>query len=81
MAKTTVRKEAFSPKEVSTILGVDYDTVTRWLRTGQMPSFKIGNTRRVHRHVLNELMGLSGGPTRERHPEPAEPIEADEDWG
>lgn len=78
-----VEKEAYSPKEVAALLGVDYETVARWLRSGQIPSFKIENTRRVHRRALDEVMGLTGGTTRERYPEPEPPVKPDElaDWG
>ncbi|MDP9363920.1 MAG: helix-turn-helix domain-containing protein [Chloroflexota bacterium] len=79
--RAPVEQEAHSPKEVATILGVHYETVIRWVTSGQLPSFRIGNVRRVRRDVLDELMGKAGGRARERYPEPAEPVGPVEEWG
>lgn len=79
VATAGVEKQFYSPHEVATIFDVSDETVARWLRSGQIRSVKIENTRRVHRSVIEELTNPGGYRARATEPNP--PVEADEIWG
>ena len=70
-----IEQEAFSAAEVAAKLGVSDMTVRRWIRSGQLPSFKVGSARRVPRTALDELMR----PTGRAKPRADAPVEDESD--
>jgi excisionase family DNA binding protein len=50
-------QRAFSPKEVSTMLGVSHDTILSLLREGELGSQKIGGSRRIFLSDLEAYLG------------------------
>jgi excisionase family DNA binding protein len=48
-----------TPKEVAEKLGVCLRSVHRWISTGQLPSKKLGECRRVPSNALDDLSALA----------------------
>jgi len=48
-----------TPNQVSEILGVCPRSVHRWISTGQLPSKKLGECRRVPSNALDDLSALA----------------------
>jgi len=70
VSRAAIEQEAFSPREVAIKLGVHHDTVLRWIRSGQLPSFKLGGARFIRRDTLDEVMAPAPGRAKERYPAP-----------
>jgi len=47
---------AYSPREVTHILGLSIDSVRRHMRTGKLPSVQLGRRRLIPRDVLRALL-------------------------
>jgi excisionase family DNA binding protein len=57
-----VMPEMLTVSQVSDFLGVSRNTIYSWCTSGQLPSLKKGNTRRIRKAVLIEWMQqLEGG--------------------
>lgn len=67
-------QQALSPAQAAAILGCSEQTIRRWVSAGQIPSFKIGQARRVRRDVIEAIMD----PTCRVQPRPGDWHSADE---
>jgi excisionase family DNA binding protein len=47
---------AYSPHEVTHLLGLSIDSVRRHMRTGRLPSIQLGRRRLIPRDVLRALL-------------------------
>ena len=47
---------AYSPHEVTHLLGLSIDSVRRHMRTGKLPSIQLGRRRLIPRDVLRALL-------------------------
>lgn len=48
-------KDYYTPKEVSSLLGVHYQTVMNWVRSGKLRAVKIGQLWKISKEALIEL--------------------------
>ena len=46
--------EMLTVKQVASYLNVSRNTVYNWTNSGELPSFKTGNTRRIRKEILLE---------------------------
>ena len=49
--------EILTVKEVADYLKLSRTTVWRWCNDGQLPAFKVGRGWRIHRSVVEEIIG------------------------
>ena len=54
--KELMRKEYFSPAEVAELLGVTRETIYNGIRSGLIPSYKIGRLRRISEEQFSEAL-------------------------
>src|SRR5262249_39942835 len=56
MADRELERLAYSPTEVTQLLGLSIDSVRRHMRTGRLPSVRLGRRRLIPRDVLLALL-------------------------
>ncbi|MCK9327383.1 MAG: helix-turn-helix domain-containing protein [Bacteroidales bacterium] len=52
MQTTNLLPDILTVKQVASYLAVSRNTVYNWTNSGELPSFKAGNTRRIRKKVL-----------------------------
>ena len=54
--KVLMNKTYFSPAEVAQILGVTRETIYNGIKSGLIPSYKIGRLRRISEEQIEEAL-------------------------
>ena len=54
-----------TPAEVAGVLKVSLPTVYRWIRSGALPSLRVGRGRRIRESELNAFLQQSVAPSQE----------------
>jgi excisionase family DNA binding protein len=59
------RRLAFSPAETAALLGVSPAALDRWIKSGRVPSIKLGDRRLISRAALDALLAGTSVPLHE----------------
>jgi len=54
--KQMTNKQLLTPEQVAERLQVTLRTVQRWIAEGELPSYKLGKTRRISEEQLEEFL-------------------------
>ena len=61
MQTTNLLPDILTVKQVADYLAISRNTVYNWTNSGELPSFKAGNTRRIRKEVLLKWMQSKEG--------------------
>jgi len=49
------KQDYYTPREIAEMMGVHYQTVMNWLRSGKLRGVKIGQIWKISKEALEEL--------------------------
>jgi len=64
--KVTMKKQAYTVKEIKTVLQLDRTTVYRLLRSGEIAAARCGRQWRVAPEVLRDFLRGGGGGAKQK---------------